>query len=132
MVPPRANRVFEQLFIAALWSADRVHGRAAAVTYSPPDDRLLLQVPVAGGRCRRGLVRHRRGRWRFRRSRNLGILLGFSRRRHGRRSLGEKRKLVWRWGGGGGRNRFVRLGRRLFFWGRGRSGVRREACRERG
>ena len=50
IIPARPDRVFEQFLISSLRRADRIHGRAAAIVDPAADDRLLLQIPVAGGR----------------------------------------------------------------------------------
>ena len=122
MIPARTDRVLNEFFVAALRSANRIHGGAAAVVDSAPDNRLLLEISIAGSRGRRRRRGLRRWGGSLRWHGNLGLLLGLGWGGDRRRSLGQERELVRRGRGRSGRNGFIR--RRLLFRGRGRAGFR--------
>src|SRR4030095_10227722 len=50
IIPARPDRVLEQFLVSSLRRAHRIQSRASAVVNPAADDRLLLEIAVAGGR----------------------------------------------------------------------------------
>ncbi len=97
VIPARPDRVLEQFLVSSLRRADRIQSRATAIVDPAADDRLLLEIPIAGGRGWRRFDRLRRWSRRFRRRGNLRCLFRFRRGGNRRRSLSEEGELIGRW-----------------------------------